>query len=102
MSDKVKLIVEIPKEHYDDMKASNCWWSGLKKCVMNGIPLPKGHGRLIDADALNARMEQRMNEIGDDESIWESSNVATALDIFAPTIIEADTESEVKPNETDN
>ena len=52
--------------------------------------LPKGHGRLIDADALNIRMEQRMNEIGDDESIWESSNVETALDMFAPTIIEAD------------
>lgn len=66
----------------------------MAKSIRKGTPLPKGHGRLIDADALNIRMEQRMDEIGDDESIWESSNVKTALDMFAPTIIEADTESE--------
>lgn len=62
----------------------------IENAIANGTPLPKGHGRLIDADALNIRMEQRMDEIGDDESIWESSTVATALDMLAPTIIEAD------------
>ena len=99
----IELVIKIDEEDYKKVLEINnreCEWNNMHSCyeaVLNGTPLPKGHGRLIDADALNIRMEQRMDEIGDDESIWESSNVATALDMFAPTIIEADkAESEDK------
>lgn len=51
--------------------------------------------RLIDADALEKKMCDRETEIGDDRALWESSAVSVALDMYAPTIIEADkTESE--------
>lgn len=56
--------------------------------------LPKRHGRLIDADALEKKMCDREEELGDDLAMWESSAVSVALDMFAPTVIEADKESE--------
>lgn len=48
--------------------------SGIK----NGTPLPEGHGRLIDADALTEKAPE----------------IQEYLDVLAPTIIEADKESE--------
>lgn len=60
--------------------------------VKNGTPLPKGHGRLIDADALEKKMCDREEELGDDRALWESSAVSVALDMFAPTIIESEEE----------
>lgn len=47
--------------------------------ITNGTPLPKGHGRLIDADTL----------------IEKAPEIQEYLDVLTPTIIEADnTESE--------
>ena len=66
----------------------------ILKAIRTGTPLPKGHGRLIDANALNKKMEEREEKLKDDRSMWESSAVSTALDMFAPTIIEADKGSE--------
>ena len=54
----------------------------LTKAVENGVVLPKGHGRLIDADVLVDGME-------DDYEFCEAVNAT-------PTIIEADKESEDK------
>lgn len=55
--------------------------------VKDGIQLPKGHGRLIDADAL----AKRMTEYG-----WHhpDSTVHEFIDDDCPTIIEADKEDE--------
>ncbi len=53
----------------------------LENAVLNGIQLPKGHGRLVDADVL-----PEISLFGTTEYI----NVRKA-----PTIIEADIESEV-------
>ena len=64
------------------------------KAFNNSIPLPKGHGSLIDADALEKKMCDREEELGDDRALWESSAVSVALDMFAPTIIEADRSEE--------
>jgi hypothetical protein len=45
---------------------------------------------LIDADALEKKMCDREEELGDDRALWESSAVSVALNMFAPAIIEAD------------
>lgn len=57
-------------------------------CPLVEVPTP--HGRLIEADALNKKMDERMDRLKDNRSIYEASCVATALDLFAPTIIEAE------------
>ena len=35
----MKLVIEIPEEYYNEMKNTSVWWSGLKKCVLNGKTL---------------------------------------------------------------
>ena len=94
MSETVKLIIEIPKAEYERLVYIDNF--KVRSYIENGTPLPKGHGRLIDADALVNKMEEREEKLKDDRSMWETAVVKTALDMFAPTIIEADkAESEV-------
>ena len=63
--------------------------------------LPKGHGRLIDADALHHKMSEWLKPQTPDESVMVALDdiaVSTMIEIEeAPTIIEADkAESEDK------
>ena len=53
---KVQIVIKIPEEMYkwvnDANKIFNDYGtSDFIDLVKNGTPLPKGHGRLIDADA---------------------------------------------------
>lgn len=69
----------------------------IKQAMINGIPLPKGHGRLIDEKSL------RMEIIGHQYSInfCEEHNIDNSINLGmlnilmadAPTIIEADKEN---------
>ena len=95
----MQIVINIDDEDYDDitLTGGNIINLGvlldLREAVRNGTPLPKGHGRLIDADALEKKMCDREEELNDDKAIWESSAVSVALDMFASTIIEADKEA---------
>ena len=75
--DAVKLIEECIKfDNMVDIDVYDIVLNGIK----NGTPLPKGHGRLIDADELRQKWifgKSEKKEIDD-----------------APTIIEADEEVE--------
>lgn len=56
----MQLVVEIDEKKYASIK--KCLDSGMEldawqKAVANGIPLPKGHGRLIDEDAIKKYIE---------------------------------------------
>lgn len=79
----MKLVIDIPEEQYITLNAKSqeevltvIDVSLLIKAIKNGTPLPKGHGRLIDADVLVDGME-------DDYEFCEAVNAT-------PTIIEAD------------
>lgn len=103
------IVIKIPKEYYDAIKAipdNQCGFDML--IIKNGTPLPKGHGRLIDADAFIARMEdvskrqQYKKLLIDDcltvddvfKAIIESLQNKGIANGDTPTIIEADKESE--------
>lgn len=78
----IELVIKIPKETYDFLKRYGTDGGIIEKAVLNGILLPKGHGRLIDADAYAKKFDTNINgRIGEEY-------------VIAPTIIEADTESE--------
>ena len=90
----MQIVIDISEETYNEV----CW-RGLSLCprgneelvnaIKKGTPLPKGHGRLIDADALRC-------ENADFDTYNDYCTMFDEIDI-APTIIEADkTESEVK------
>lgn len=52
----MKIVIEIPDVQYEYLaKIANAGKEPLgyfERVIMWGTPLPKGHGRLIDADAL--------------------------------------------------
>mgnify|MGYP007101885462 CR=1 FL=1 len=55
----MKLIIDIPEETYATLNSipmGNISVSEILYSVKNGTPLPKGHGRLIDADAFSGDM----------------------------------------------
>jgi hypothetical protein len=71
-------------------------WILLENAIANGIPLPKGHGRLIDADELEELFGKKcVGDCGacmtkrttDGRGRWYDT---CSLIDFAPTIIEAD------------
>ena len=82
----MKLVIDIPEEDYEmlvytrntrpyDIRKSD-------KVILDGKPLPKGHGRLIDADNLKGNMiEYGWHHI--------DSTVTEYIDGL-PTVIEAD------------
>ena len=51
----IELVIKIPEGAYQLLKNEGVDWLGAEhilNAVANGTPLPKGHGRLIDADAF--------------------------------------------------
>jgi hypothetical protein len=78
------------KKEDDDVKTA------LIRAVVNGTPLPKGHGRLKDADALAVSIENKYADMEldgyDPLSLGTYANMVDDLVETAPTIIEADKE----------
>jgi len=77
----MKLLIDIPEWLYQDIQ-EYLHPSPLDKVIQNGIPLPKRHGRLIDADAYRKEMLDS-----------REFDFFKRLDM-QPTIIEADKEKE--------
>lgn len=91
----MKIVIDIPEEIYTYLLArykyqntDDIGLSGFDKVgvsIKNGTPLPKNHGRLIDADELKRTMEKDIRKalsfVDLTDFVW-----------LAPTIIEADKE----------
>lgn len=109
----MKLIVDIDDELVETAKFAVRLDMGSDyiKCIANGTPLPKGHGRLIDADVFietmkDASKRHKYKEVLIDDcltvddvfkAIIESLQNEGLANGDAPTIIEADKkESEEK------
>ena len=94
----MRIVIDIDEENYKSCLTSEyvrkVIYCDLVSAIRKGTILPKGHGRLIDADAIISKMNERIDELKDDRSMYEASCVETALDMFAPTIIEADKEND--------
>lgn len=90
----IELVIKIPEEIrlaliniiQLSMDQQSICDSYIHQAIINGTPLPKGHGRLIDADELDVTTVTT-----DDYSGNEVLDVVLKDDIDdAPTIIEAD------------
>ena len=78
----MQIVIDIPEEMWDWLHNGFLDEDDGKhaiNAILNGTPLPKGHGRLIDGDALNRKDVNCAN---------------TPMNFIdtAPTIIEADKE----------
>lgn len=83
---KMQIVIDIPEDYYKVLKSIPDWQASADTLlIQNGTPLPKGHGRLIDADAF----------------VWRSNYcyARTGYELMAidiedeATIIEADKEN---------
>lgn len=83
----MKLIIDIPEDIYEDIIKNGFIYDKDNEVVTyalkNGIPLPKGHGRLIDANKL---LKQPL----------DTANYPSNYVRIAETIIEADKEYEAE------
>ena len=86
----MQIVIDIPEELKNKIDNANednyrtyIWWfeTTLYCAIKNSIPLPKGHGRIIDESQVTGTF------------IWDNGYI----ECYAPTIIEADkAESEDK------
>ena len=88
----IELVVKIPEEIYKASQIIDVKYEDVVQIplevIANGTPLPKGHGRLIDADDLDITTITT-----DDYSGNEVLDIVLKEDVDnAPTIIEADKE----------
>lgn len=92
----MEIVIKISEEDYQLLKDGHIPFNVLDK-LMNGAPLPKGHGRIGDLDAIMNDISNSINEmtnigIGvDGEYLWAKLNDAVDN---ASTIIPASAESE--------
>ena len=98
----IELVIKIPEEAKQafDCAESNdlkgCYYDHggvIGNAIKNGISLPKGHGRLIDADELRGDFVDGTE--GYDCQTWKRYEIGDIID-SAPTVIEADQKSEVE------
>ena len=87
----MEIVIKISEERFRDIQRiaevqfESNYFQTAEQIIANGKPLPKGHGRLIDADAFGKELHR-----------YTEAPYQYALKVFndAPTIIEADKESE--------
>lgn len=108
----IEMVIKIPEEEYEMIvNSEDCGLHTLTRAIAHGAILPKGHGRLIDANELIKSMDNNYDKFGysaqdglerlckDDKEyvpyVHYEDMVTAATN--APTIIEADkVESEDK------
>lgn len=84
----MQIVIDIPEEEYKKAKWKANGVRGLteiESIIANGIPLPKGHGRLIDANAI---------ALIDEDFVSQSDYVVAECVVEnAPTVLEAEGEN---------
>lgn len=87
--DEIEVVIRIPKKckEFLDNGGKVDWLDAIPiiDAIANGIVLPKGHGRLIDADEL---LKHNCIDVWTDYGL-ETKISGLSVDT-APTIIEAD------------
>ena len=94
----MKIVIDIPEEDYIRLRDTGMFGNvtTFKRAVREGVPLPKGHGRIIDEKKATDLIAKGKNGdkayFGTVNKDWEVIDFLKTI----PTIIEADkAESEV-------
>ena len=87
ISDKTYEIIKNMVYFYNPQRSGRGETKEIFNAIKQGIPLPKGHGRLIDADTLYREIETEGWFDSDDE--YYGGGLEDIV-LNAPTIIEAD------------
>lgn len=83
----MQIVIEIDEDLYEMCRDSLGDEDNIEGIIANGTPLPKGHGRLIDADRFDVISWQHTSDDFNNGVMWLTEQIDNA-----PTIIEADKE----------
>jgi hypothetical protein len=98
----MKIVIDIPEEAYNLLNNEGVDWLGAEhilNAVANGTPVPKGHGKIGDLDAVMSDICASINGMTnagimvDGEYLWGKLN--DAIDNAQP-IIEADNKNKAE------
>ncbi len=81
----MEIVIKIPKGRYEDILSGKefiLYQYDVREVLKNGIPLPKGHGRIADIDKMLEEMKAT-----------RTYDISFAMERVKP-IVEADTENE--------
>lgn len=84
----MQIVIDIHEKDYQSMLNGYISY-GLLDAIKNGIPLPKGHGDLIDISHLMRGLYEEM-QVG--ESNYSTSEIYKMLEEETSIIIKADKE----------
>ena len=79
----MQIVIDIPEEEYKRLVYIDIF--KLRGYIENGIPLPKGHGRIADIDEMIACIK----DVEGEDASWALALIEWAGE--KRTIIEADT-----------
>ena len=68
----IELVIKIDEDTYSNFvrnKYSRVDVIAMHNALVNGTPLPKGHGRLIDADSLIKAIEEKAKRLSNADTI---------------------------------
>lgn len=83
----VEVVIKMPKSEYEELtRGGYTWWGRHGEYIKKGTLLPKGHGRLIDADAAT----KEINAFQDAFAMYTDNMGKYNIVCAAPTVIEAD------------
>lgn len=95
----MKIVIDIPEEVFDEIYNKNYYSlkgkEALRVAVRGGTPLPKGHGRLKDVDAIDPIKAPIAPLTTEDTVHYEWVYMKSQIDQTS-TIIEADKEGKTK------
>ena len=94
----MQIVIDIPEDIIESAKSNPNYYptyhfEKMWRAIVNGIPLPKGHGVLKDTDAICKDIISALG-IRDENYLLEAEKAIYKRIKNATTIIEADTESE--------
>ena len=95
----IELVIKMSEERYKDIQRiaevqlESNHFKTAEQIIAKGTPLPKGHGKLIDAGELTRQLELVANDEWN-KQVGSSKGLEDAIDIIedTPTIIEAESE----------
>jgi len=87
----VEVLIRIPKQEFEELQGNYVWWGKHGEYIKKGTVLPKGHGRLVDAEKIAREVNRAWalwQKKGEDCYVF--ADILTPLLISQPTVIEAD------------
>ena len=95
----MQIVIDIPKDYYKecvDVVKNEKDDFYITKWIANGTPLPKGHGRLVDADELCMGLVECWHTAdANAQAVIKDviADVVIPITVGLPTVLEADKEN---------